>query len=110
MEYRISAITDPFGEFAGSAEETNPEQAILRWCEYSEKYPTCVCIQPKTNEDGIKLLKWAEDNFDKVSTYLEKYNAPYKISWMKDMISAQLKNGKCSMQWEYDQLFPFCMG
>ncbi len=110
MKFIISAVTGSFGELVRSVNEKDPEQAILRWCEFSEKYPTCVSIQPETKEDGLNLLKWAKLNFEKVETYLNRYRCPYRTDWLKTQIFCQVNNNKTSMQWEYDQLFPFCVG
>ena len=110
MEYIVSAFTI-FGESVGYSDkpENNPERAIIKWCMYSEKYPTCVSIQPKTNEDGMILLIWANQNFEKIEHYMDLYKCPYKTEWLREQIDEQIKKGKTSMMWEYDQLFPFCM-
>ena len=109
-KYVISAIDSPIGETVGSAYEYDPENAIIQWCRYSEKYPTCASIQPESKDAGTSLLKWAKLNFEKVEVYMREHKCPYRIDWMKEQIESQVRNGKNSMQWEYDQLFPFCMG
>ena len=111
MEYIVSA-TSPYGEPLGLADESarDPEDAVIKWCLLSEKYPTCVSICPACEEDGMALLRWAEDNFGRVEAYMEEHHSPYLPGWIKDQVSAQVKKGKTSMQWEHDQLFPFCMG
>lgn len=110
MKYCISAISNPFGEPVTDEYEYDPENAIIKWCRYQEKYPTCVSIQPETNEDGIALLKWADLNFEKVEVYMKEHKCPYKTGWIREQVKSQIAKGKSSMQWEYDQLFPFCMG
>lgn len=111
MEYKISAITSPFGEPVDYGKtEHDPERAILRWLEYSKKYPTCASIQPQNKEDGLALLKWAKLNFDKLEAYFLKYKCPYKTDWMRDQIDSQVNNNKVDMQWEWDELFPFSIG
>ena len=110
MKYIVSAM-NPFGEPCRPTEsEHDPENAIIKWCIYSEKYPMCASIQPETKEDGMALLQWANANFDKVELYLKEHKSPYKTDWLKDEISLQIKNNKVSMQWNFDQLYPFCMG
>ncbi len=110
-KYAISAICSPFGEPTGETiYEDKPEMAVLRWCELSEKYPTCTSLQPQTKEDGMDLLKWVKLNFEKVATYMSLHKCPYKTEWVKEQVESQLSKGKCSMQWERDELYPFCMG
>ncbi len=111
MKYIITAAT-PYGEPCGVTNEPeyDPENAVIKWCRYSEKYPTCASIQPATEEDGMALLKWTERNFERIEVYMEQHKCPYKPDWIKEQVSLQVKKGKTSMQWEYDQLFPFCMG
>ncbi len=110
-KYFVSAITEPFGEPVDAGiRENDPEQAFIAWCSYSEKYPTCASIQPHTKEDGIECLKWVSLNFDKAEAYMDKYKCPYKKDWIKEQIESQIRGGRCSMQWEYDELFPFCVG
>ena len=111
MKYIVSAVS-PYGEPLELSDEPeyDPENAIIKWCRFSEKYPTCVSIQPETKEDGMKLLRWAEENFDKVEVYLRKHKCPYKVDWMKEEIASQVQTNTVSMQWNYDQLYPFCAG
>jgi len=111
MRYVISAISSPFGEAAGNdAVEHDPENAIIQWFRYSEKYPTCASLQPQTKEDGLALLKWAKHNFNKLEVWAKEHKCPYKTGWLKEQIEKQVEDNKCSMQWEYDELFPFSMG
>lgn len=109
MKYLISASNGPFGETVGSVYKMDPQDAILQWMRYSEKYPTCVSIQPHTPEDGRSLLQWASDNFAQLDVWAKEYHCPYDKEWLHNEIQAQL-SGKISMQWEYDQLHPFCEG
>ena len=110
-KYIVSATTSPFGEQATSAFHTDdPEKAILEWCKLNKKYPTCVSLQAKTTEDGKALLKWANIHSEKVEAYMISNRCPYKTDWMLNNINLQVNNDKCSMQWEYDELFPFCQG
>lgn len=90
--------------------EHDPQNAVIQWFRLSEKEPTFVSIQPQTKEDGIALLKWAADNIDKLEVWAKEHRCPYKTEWLKEQILSQAAEGKCSMQWEYDQLYPFCMG
>ncbi len=116
MSYLISVTAMPFSEMESGAmqdkdaHEKSPEKAILRWCRYSSQYPTCVSIQPKTREDGLHLLKWASENIEKVRRYLTENKTPYRIDWMIAEILRQAESGKTSMQWDGDQLHPFCIG
>lgn len=110
MKFVISSITSPFGEPAENITNNNPESAVLKWFQMSEKYPACTSLQPDTKESGEQLLKWADMNSDKIEAWANIYKCPYKIKWLKEQIRTQVKNNKCSMQWEYDELFPFCMG
>ena len=110
MKYVVTAITNPFGESASNIKCDNPEAAILEWCKQNEIYRTCVSINPATEDDGRALLKWAVANSDKLEAYMKQYHNPYKFEWLIDQVRTQVINNKVSMQWEYDQLFPFCMG
>ena len=111
MKFIISAISGPFGEpVCGDIYEYDPKNAIIQWFSLTEKYPTCVSIQPETIEDGKSLLKWADKNFEKLDVWAKEHKCPYKTDWLKEQINMQVNNNKCSMQWEYDQIFPFCMG
>lgn len=111
MKYMVSAITGPFGEPATMPyKSNNPEEAILKWCKLQKDYPTCVSLQAATMEDGLELLKWAQMNFNTVRTYMKDNKCPYKTDWIKDHIDRYVHRRKCSIQWEYDQLFPFSMG
>ncbi len=87
MNYLISATISPYGEEAPDhGYETDPENAIMKWRKFSEKYPTCASIQAKTEEDGI--LRWALDNFDKVEGYMRKHKVPYKPEWIKKQVKS----------------------
>ena len=104
MKYVISGMCSAY------ACEYDPQNAVIQWFRLSQEEPTCVCIQPKTEEDGMALLKWAEENFDKLEVWAKEHKCPYRIEWLEEEISSQVRKGTCSMQWEYDQLYPFCMG
>ena len=107
MKYTITSITGPFGEEAEpDAGEMDPQNAIIQWCRRQKEKPTCGAIMPKTIEDGTKLLEWARDNFDKIEVWMIEHKVPYKKEWLKEQIETTT-NG---MQWDGDQIFPFCMG
>lgn len=109
--YVISALNLPFCEpERADAHENDPENAIIQWFRCGEKNPTCASIQAQTKEDGMKLLKWADLNFEKLEVWAKEHKCPYKTDWLKEQISSQVKNKTCSMQWEYDEVFPFCVG
>lgn len=110
MKYIVTAISDPFGEMEGQTEYNAPEKAIEMWCKMSKKFPTCVAIQPETNEDGISLLKWAKENFNQVKEWMAEYKCPYKIEYIQKSIDEVLNKERPCIQWKYDQLFPFCYG
>lgn len=110
MKYLISATISPLGELAEDAFEDDPKNALIKWFQYSEKYPTCVALQPETKEDGLALLEWAHHNPDQLDIWAKEYRCPYKVEWLKEEVADYVHRGKCSMQWNYDQLFPFCMG
>lgn len=110
MKYMILATAVPMGENTGLVYEDEPQKALMTWFRYSQKYPTCVAIQPETKEDGLALLEWAHHNPDQLDIWAKEYRCPYKIEWLKEQIAEQFKEKRCSMQWNYDQLFPFCMG
>lgn len=113
MNYLVTVTAMPFSGLdrgtmrAMDVREKSPEAAILRWCEYSKKYPTCVSIQPSTRNAGLVLLKWASENIEKVRAYLTENNSPYRIEWMLKEILKQAGAGKTSMQRDGDQLHPF---
>lgn len=110
-KYVVSAITAPDGEPVGIPTFTgDPEAAVLKWFQLSEKYPTCSDIQAQTNEAGLELLKWANTNGDKIAVWAKDYNCPYKLDWLQDQIRTAVKNNKTSMQWEFDSVFPFSVG
>ena len=109
MSYLVSVVM-PFGGIVKEAYEKDPEKAILRWCRYSRKYPTCVSIQPEAQEGGKILLRWASDNIEKVREYLTENKSPYRIDWMIEEIQQQARDGRTSMQWDGDQLHPFSVG
>ena len=111
MKFIISATNGPFGEPVGDDKyEYDCENAIIQWFRLSEKYPTCVSIQPANEKDGLALLKWADMNFEKLEVWAKEHKCPYRIDWLKLEIQKQTNNNKCSMQWEYDEVSPFCMG
>ncbi len=110
-KYLILATHSPFGEPVDPGTyEYDPQNALIQWFRYSEKYPTCTSLHPETKEDGIALLKWAKLNFEKLEIWAKEHKCPYKTEWLKEQIVSQIYNNKCSMQWGYDELFPFCMG
>lgn len=111
MNYVVSSISSPFGERVGNDVHTSDiETAVEKWFEFSKEYPTCTSLQPQTQEDGTALLKWALLNFEKLEVWAKEYKCPYKMGWFKETLTAQVNNNKCSMQWEYDELYPFSMG
>lgn len=110
MEYIVSAITNPFGELADTKRFTSPEKAVEQWCKYQKKYPSCVSIQPENKAAGINLINWVYLNLDKFEAMVSKSKVPYRFDWMKEQIASQVATGKCKMQWDYDQITPFCEG
>lgn len=110
MRYMISANAGPFGETVRLVYETDPEKAVFRWFRYSGQYPMCASIQPKTTDDGLELLQWAGNNAEKLEEWGKKYHCPYRTDWLKEQIEHQVLDNEVSMQWDYDQLYPFCVG
>ena len=110
MNFIVSTSHGPFGEPGPSKKFTDNEKAVLQWFKWQGKYRTCVDIQPETKEDGMNLLKWAQLNMDKVIAWCAEYKCPYKADWLSEQVNKQVNNNRCSMQWEYDSLFPFCEG
>lgn len=109
--YIVSAVTSPFGEPVDYGFRTDdPEKAIEKWFIYNKDYPTCVDIQAKTDEDGRNLLKWADLNLEKLEVMMKDNKCPYKTDWLKEQISARAKSDRKTIQWEYDSVYPFCMG
>lgn len=110
MEFIISA-TSPCGEELGSnVREQDPEKAILAWCRIGQEYPTCASIQADSEKSAFSLLKWADKNADKVRAYLDRYKSPYKPDYILDSVSGYVRNGKSSIQWDYDIVSPFSFG
>ena len=93
------------GPFADS-----PEKAVEKWCRYSQAYPTCTAIQPKTKEDGMSLLKWAAANEAAVRELLQRYKTPYRADWIMETVRRYASEGRTPMQWDGDQIYPFSMG
>ena len=90
--------------------EMDPQNAIIQWFRYTEKYPTCVDILAETEEDAKELLKWADNNPEKLKVWSLEYKCPYRDGWLSDQIKRQLIGKKKFLQWGYDAVFPFCMG
>lgn len=111
VTYIISATDEPFGEIMEHETYTSaPADAVKRWFKCSEKYPTCTSLQPATEEAGMEILTWASQNMDQLEEWSKAYKCPYKITWMKEEIEKAAVKNKSGMQWEYDELFPFCKG
>ena len=108
--YIISATESPFGEIADVARFDSAEEAIIKWCELTQIYPTCVSLQAQTDDDARALMQWAFLNDDKMKAYLSKYNVPYKANWFMGQIRSKLSNGGQLIQWGYDEVYPFCKG
>lgn len=112
-KYLVMCIGDPFGELEEDVYKNKPEAAIHQWCIFQNKYPACAEIKPQSEADGVKLLQWAEQNFKKVEKWMNDYDVPYKIEWVKEAIAKELQknqNGKAIMQWAYDAVHPFSFG
>ena len=110
-KYVVSAITAPDGDPVGAPTFTdNPEVAIRKWFQLSEKYPTCCDIQARNTDAELELLKWANANDDKIVVFATDHHSPYKLGWLQDHIRTAVNNNKPSIQWAYDAVFPFCMG
>ena len=109
--YVISAISSPMGEeVGGEFIEKHPENAILEWCKLGQKYPTYTSLQANSEQSAFALLVWAQANFDKLESWFEEFECPYKPEWMRGVIDFYVSKGKSSMQWNYDEISPFCMG
>ena len=109
MKFIVSATTKA-GEPAASFTFANPDQAVHKWFELGKDYPMSVSIQPNTLASGLAIVIWAGDHFEKLDEWAEKYHCPYKMDWLKYQIADQILKKKVSMQWEYDQISPFCEG
>ena len=110
-KYIVSAITLPFGEPVGDDLYTdNPEEAVKRWFELQAQYPTCVNIQASNNKTAKELLTWADTNSDRIDAlWRDTEKFPYKLHWLKNAVKRMLAKDS-PLQWEYDMLYPFCMG
>ena len=110
-QYMITGTRTPFGEPAMPViREEEPEQTLYQWFVWGAKYPTCVSLQPQTPQDGMLLLTWANANWSKVEQWAQVHKCPYRLDWLHEQVAKAVSRGACSMQWEWDELFPFCMG
>ena len=111
MRYIIS-VTEPGGYETAEAPvvEHDPQNAIIAWFRLGERYPTCVAIQADSEGSAFELLKWAGANRDKMEVWMKEHRCPYRSIFLFDSISSYIKQGRSSMQWEYDQVSPFSFG
>ena len=111
MKYLVSAINDPisFEPIGQPRELDTPKTALEEWFKLNKKHPTCTSLQPQTNDDAREVLIWASKNRDIIKSWTTRYNCHYKIDYLLKFIDDGLNKEKL-ISWEYDELFPFCMG
>lgn len=111
MKYLVSSINNPFDfEPIGQPRELGtPKTALEEWFKLNKKHPTCTSLRPQTNEDAREVLKWASNNKDEIKAWATRYDCHYKIEYLLKSIDDGLNKEKL-ISWEYDELFPFCMG
>lgn len=109
--YIVEAINNPVEwEVVLHDEFNRPIDALKKWCELEEDYPTCVTIRLATKNDGLEFIRWCHNNWETVETILSRVDLPYQISFMKEVIEGYWKRNKTSMEWDGDEISPFSFG
>lgn len=107
--YSVGSV-EPFGEPKFSdIPVDNAADAIKLWFKMGKKYPSCVSIFAKDNSLAQELLEWVVDNYDKFSNMYNTYNTPYKFDYLYNFCINH-KDDTNLLQWDGDQVPPFCAG
>ena len=104
--YRVE-IVEPLSEEGDSYEFSNPEKTIKTWFELGEKYPMCVGIFAKTQNDAKALIECAS-KMD-IMALCKEHKCHYLPEYLIDGIQRGLSNSRL-ISWEYDSVFPFTFG
>ncbi|MEF2665004.1 MAG: hypothetical protein U0M91_05185 [Lachnospira eligens] len=100
-------IIEPFEDCGELYEFSNPEKAIKKWFELGEKYPSCVGIFAKTQNDAKELIECAS-KMD-IMALCKEHKCHYRPEYLIDGIQRGLSNSRL-ISWEYDSVFPFTFG
>lgn len=100
-------IVEPFEDCGELYEFSNPEKAIKKWFELGEKYPMCVGIFAKTQNDAKALIECAS-KMD-IMALCKEHKCHYRPEYLIDSIQRGLSNSRL-ISWEYDSVFPFTFG
>ena len=109
VKYYVSGMM-PTGDDLGSFYHGNEaESAVRTWFKQNRKYPTCICTLCKTKEDGVELLRWAQEHLEELKAdYGNK--CCYSLDYMANSIAKGIEGGCDDVQWKYDMLDPFSLG
>lgn len=84
------------------------KKIIKKWFEQEKAHALCANIQAATREDALMLLTWAFENIE----YVKKQypGCHYRWNYICDGIEKEISEKCKNFQWEWDSVFPFCMG
>lgn len=101
-------------------ETSDPAKAVEHWFKICRKAKMMASIHTMKEADGIKLLKWAASNPDKVTTWHKKYNCPYNLDYILDKSKQVADSGRiagfvdtsdwATEPWEGDMIAVFSAG
>lgn len=108
MEKYCVTVAGPFEEEVYPFNSNDPKEIIKKWFEQEKAHALCTNIQAATREDALMLLTWAFENIE----YVKKQypGCHYRWNYICDGIEKEISEKCKSFQWEWDSVFPFCMG
>lgn len=108
MEKYCVTVAGPFEEEVYRFNSSDPKKIIKKWFEQEKAHALCANIQAATREDALMLLTWAFENIE----YVKKQypGCHYRWNYICDGIEKEISEKCKNFQWEWDSVFPFCMG
>lgn len=106
--YSVSAFGNAFMEPVGAPIiYSNPGNAIQKWFQLNESYPTCVMITGYRGKDEQALRDWAVNHEDKIIEWAGRYASPYGSEYILDECRKPVRPSNLKYP---DQLHPFGLG
>lgn len=83
--------------------------ALWAWVKNARDNYSNITITAYSREDELKLMKFVRGHESEFVNACNEHKVPYKIDYLLKGIQKNYE-GNAKIQWEHDQVFPFCFG
>ena len=87
----------------------DPKEALMTWINNARRFYTTITILAKTRAAELELMQTFKKNEIEFISRMHENGVPYKMNYITDGVNSNLE-GRSKIQWEGDQVFPFCYG